>query len=95
MSNTIKRTLTESTINAYSVVTAENGEPSLSKLEPVTVHGKITKEKALKEIKKIYPEATALTITSILENEVMYEISIEDFIKNAKKIENTVKKEND
>lgn len=91
MKATLKRTLTESTINAYSVTIQENGKPAVSEIEPVTVYGKISEAQALKEMKKIYPDRKSLAISKITENEVQYEISVDEFVKHAKRIE----KEND
>ena len=52
---------------------------------PVTVNGTVDGEKALKEIRKIYG-ATA-NISALTEFNDVYEISVEDFMKYAKKVE--------
>lgn len=95
MKATIKRTLTESTINAYSVKIQENGEPAVTKLNPVTLFGKVSKVEAQKEMERVNPNSDSIMISSIEEKEVQYEITIEDFVKNAKRIENAEKKENE
>ena len=95
MKATIKHTLTESTINAYSVTIQENGEPAVTKLNPITLFGKISKEDAQKEVKKGNPNSDSVMVSSITEKEVSYEISVEDFVKYAKRIENVEKKENE
>lgn len=86
MRNAITRTMIESVIHAC-VVKVVDGTPVTETLEPVTVMGKITEDKAIKVVAKTYGKSNGLAIVKIEENEVKYEISVDDFMKHAKKIE--------
>lgn len=86
MRNSITRTMVESVIHSC-VVKVIDGQPVTENLEPVTVMGKITEEKALKAVTKAHGVKNGLAIVKIEESEVKYEISVEDFMKHAKKIE--------
>ena len=91
MRKTIVRTMATSTINAFSL-TVENGVPKVENLEPLTVMGKASEKEALKALKDKYGKNAPVTVASIDVEEDTYEISVEDFLKHAKKVD---KKETD
>jgi hypothetical protein len=83
MRKTIVRTITATTIKSANVV-FEKGKPVAKDNNPITVNGVIAEDKALKEVRKAYGETAQVTeITSV---DDVYEISVEDFIKYAKKV---------
>ena len=92
MRKTIVRTMSTSTINAFKL-TMENGQPKVENLEPMTVMGKATEKEALKILKSKYGKNAPVTISSIDVAEDTYEISVDDFIKYAKKVETEEKNE--
>lgn len=93
MRATITRKLVESTIKGFAITIQENGEPSVQKLEPVTVYGKIGKNEAVKELKRLNPDLDGITVSAITEEEVQFEITVEDFVKNAKRLDKKNEKE--
>ncbi len=84
MRKTIERTITATTIESANV-TFEKGKPVIKNNEPLTVNGNITEDKALKEVRKAYGEMAQVTSLAVIDDR--YEISVEDFIKYATKIE--------
>ena len=85
MRKTIVRTMATSTITAYTVE-MENGAPVAKALAPITIMGKAKEKDALKAVKEQYGKV-AVTIGEIKVEEATYEISVEDFMKYAKKVE--------
>lgn len=85
MRKTIVRTMATSTINAFKL-TIENGQPKVENLEPLTVMGKATEKEGVKALKEKYGKNAPVTIASIDITEDTYEISVEDFLKYAKKV---------
>lgn len=85
MRKTITRTMATSTIKAYTLG-MENGAPVAIALDPITVMGKAKEKDALKAIKEAYG-TNAVTIGEIKVEEATYEISVDDFMKHAKKVE--------
>lgn len=86
MRNTITRKLVESKIYGYSIE-LENGEPTVHKLEPIVVYGKVSKEKATTELKKAYGKDRAITVSKVEETEKQFEITVEDFVAHAKVVD--------
>lgn len=86
MRTTITREITESKINGF-MIEIQEGKPTVKEVESVTVYGKISKEKALKELKKVYGKDAPVSVSTIDETTNAYEISVADFVKNAKKVE--------
>lgn len=86
MRKVIQRTMITSTVNAFKLEVVD-GQPKTEQLEPLTVTGKVTEKVALKLLKNKYGKATAITVSSIEEKEDVYEISVEDFMKYAHKVE--------
>lgn len=80
----ITRAITSTTIQSANIAFKE-GAPELTVNEPITVSGVISEEKALKVARKTYGETAQ--VTSVTSIDDVYEISVEDFIKHAKKVE--------
>lgn len=85
MRKTIIRTMATSTINAFKL-TVKDGKPEIENLEPLTVMGKATDKEALKALKDKYGKNAPVQVASIDVQEDTYEISVEDFVKYAKKV---------
>ena len=83
MRATITREMVVSTINGYTIE-IEEGKPTVKEVQPVTVYGKVTKDKALKELKKVYGKDAPVSVSTVDEETKRYEISVADFIKYAK-----------
>lgn len=92
MRRSICRTMATSTINAYTVEIVD-GQPVAKALDPVVIAGKAKEKDALKAIKDAHG-VTAVTIGEIKIDEATYEISVEDFMKYAKKVEKTEEENN-
>ena len=88
MRKSIVRSLATSKIHAYKL-TVKDGAPEVVNLPIIPVTGKVTEKDALKAVTKEYGKDSAVTIGKIETEEEMYEISVEDFIKYAHKIEKT------
>lgn len=86
MRKTITRTMNTSTISAC-MLTVVDGNPTVETLEPITVMGKATEKDALKMLKEKYGKNNAITVTGIEVSEETYEISVDDFVKYATKIQ--------
>jgi hypothetical protein len=84
---TIIRTITATTIKSANMGFVK-GLPVVTENKDIVVNGTIEESKALKEIRKTYGEnAQIVEITAI---DAVYEITVEDFIKYATKVEPTV-----
>ena len=88
MRSTITRTMATSEIHAFRLVMKE-GKPEVETLPVLTLGGKVSVESAEKELRKIYGKTAAITVKEIKVKEDLYEISVEDFLKYAKKVEKT------
>lgn len=86
MRNTITRTMATSEIHACRL-TMVDGKPEVETLPVLTISGKATAKDAEKELRKVYGKTAPVTVTDIKVSEDTYEISVEDFMKYAKKIE--------
>jgi hypothetical protein len=84
MRKTITRTIT-ATIIYPLIFKMENGKPTPEGTNPITVNGVLSEEKALKEVRKIYGQNAF--VSSIKEVNDVYEISVDDFMKYATKVE--------
>lgn len=91
MRKTIVRTITATTIESAKI-TFEKGKPVCTVNAPIIVNGVIAEDKALKEVRKTYGETSQ--VTNIVSVDAVYEISVEDFIKYATKVEAEPKEEN-
>lgn len=85
MRTKITRTIATSEIHAHMLEMVEN-VPTVKELEPITVCGQVTNEKALKILQKQYGKNSAITISRIIEDCDTYEISIDEFLKHAIKV---------
>jgi hypothetical protein len=83
MRKSITRTITATTIES-AIVIFEKGVPVVKPNKSITVNGEITEEKALKEVRKAYGMNSQITALNKVDD--VYEISVEDFIKYAKKV---------
>jgi len=90
MRTTITRTITATTIKSANV-TFVKGVPTVTENLPLTINGIVAEDKALKEVRKVYG-ATA-QVTDTMEVNDVYEISVDDFIKYATKVEAPAVKE--
>lgn len=86
MRNTITRTMATSTIHAYRLI-MKDGKPEVESLAPLTIGGKATVKEAEKALRKEYGKEVPFTVSKIDVEESLYEISVEDFMKYAKKVE--------
>jgi hypothetical protein len=84
MRKTICRTITATTIESANV-TFEKGIPTVTPNDVIVVNGNIPEKKALKEVQKTY--GANAQITALTQANDIYEISVEDFIKYAKKVD--------
>lgn len=82
MRTTITRTLATSEVTGFKVRVTD-GTPSVETLPTITIAGKAKEKDALKALKKAYGDG--VTVGSIKIDESVYEISVDDFIKYAKK----------
>jgi hypothetical protein len=83
MRKTIVRTITATTIES-AIVTFEKGKPVVKANAPLTINGVVAEDKALKEVRKAY--GANAQVTEVKSVDDIYEISVEDFIKYAKKV---------
>lgn len=86
MRKTIVRTMATSTINAYMLKVVD-GVPTVENLEPLTVMGKANEKEIMKALKEKYGKDAPVSVASVEVQEDTYEISVEDFLKYAKKVE--------
>lgn len=86
MRNTITRTMATSEIKGFMMKVVE-GKPTVVELPVLTVTGKATEKDAIKELKKVHGKDANVTVGTIECHEDTYEISVEDFMKYAKKVE--------
>lgn len=88
MRNTITRQIVETTITGYAIEKVD-GKPVVNELEPVVVFGNVNSERQAKKIlTDKYGKEMAITVGEIKSDLVQYEISVEKFIENAKRITN-------
>lgn len=83
MRKTIARSITATTIKSVKI-TFEGGAVITTENEPLTVSGKVNTEKALKIARKAYGDNAQVTEVTTVDD--AYEISVDDFIKYAKKV---------
>lgn len=86
MRSTITRTLAVSEITAFKL-TMEDGTPKVENLPVIVVAGKASERDAMKVIRKQYGKDSNITVGKIETHEDLYEISVEDFMKYATKVE--------
>lgn len=90
MRKTIVRTMATSTITAYTVEMV-NGAPVAKALDPIVIMGKAKEKDALKAVKEKHG-TVAVTIGEIKVEEATYEISVDDFMKYATKVDDNTEK---
>ena len=84
MRTTITRKMVVNTICGYTVELDSEGNASAKALNKISLYGNITKEQAKKELVKVYGDNAM--VAKIETAEKVFEISVEDFIKNAKEV---------
>ena len=94
MRNTITRTMATSEIHAFRL-TMKDGKPEVENLPVLIIGGKATMKDAEKALRKEYGKNAPVTVSKIDVKEDVYEISVEDFMKYAKKVEKTENKTNE
>ena len=86
MRTTITRRIAQTTI--YPVkVTFENGEPKTEPIDTIIVHGEITPEQAKRIVNKKFGKDGNVVVAKMVSEEKQYEISVDDFVKYAKVVE--------
>lgn len=88
MRNTIIRTMATSEIHAFRLVMVD-GVPQVEELPVFTANGKLTHKDAERALRREYGKTAPITIKEVKVSENTYEISVEDFLKYAKKVEKT------
>ena len=83
---TIQRKLTTTTISGFRTELV-GGEPRVEPIPPVTVAGRLADKEVLRALRAVHGRDNSLTVGSVSYEEGRYEISIEDFLKYATKIE--------
>lgn len=86
MRNTITRTITTATIRT-AIIKVVDGQIKAVEHMPITTHGNIDMDTATKLVRKKYGKTTNVVVLEITHSDDEYEISVEDFIKYATKIE--------
>lgn len=76
----IRRTITNSVVQALKVTINENGDALTEKLAPVEFNEHLTLAKARTKLEKLYPDAT-IVVTAVDLVEIVYDMSQADFIK--------------
>lgn len=84
MRKTITRSITVSVIQSAKV-TLKNGQAEITDNPTLKVNGIISEEKALKLVRKTYGETSQIESIETIDD--VYEISVEEFMKYAKKVE--------
>ena len=85
MRNTITRTMATSSIHAYRL-TMKDDKPVVETLPVMVVNGKATQKDAERLLRSEYGKNAPITVKEIIVSEDVYEISVADFMKYAKKV---------
>ena len=83
MRTTITRRIAQTTIHPVKV-TFENGVPTTAPLEPIVAFGEITPEQAKRIVTKKHGKDGNVVVAKTETAEKQYEISVDDFVKYAK-----------
>lgn len=86
MRKNITRTLTRSTVSAYRL-TKIDGKPTIETLEPIQAWGKLSEKEADSLVAATYGKGCM--VDSIVTQDETYCISVEKFVENAVKVEQT------
>jgi len=87
---TIVRTITATTIKSVNVMFTA-GKLDSKENKDITVNGTVDQDQATKIVRKAYGQSAQ--VTELTEVNDVYEISVEDFMKNAKKVTAILTKE--
>lgn len=96
MRKNITRRLTETKIHAVEIV-MDGDNVNAKALEPIVVYGNISELEAKRELARVHGSTATIVLKKIESEEKNYQISVEDFVKNAKvvdKAEETESEEN-
>lgn len=74
------------TIASSQIVVGELQGTEVVAIGSITEEGKLDQEKALKIVRKAFPDRNVLVL-DVVSDEAQYKISIEDFIAHAEKVE--------
>jgi hypothetical protein len=85
--------VTSTIIKAGKIVVGESGIPEVAVLEPITVLGTISQEKAQKRVNKLH--GIGSTIFALETESKVYRMKVEDFIKIAELVTDDTEEEND
>ena len=86
MRKTITRTMSTSKIVGCKLKMVD-GKPTTETLEPITVMGRANERDAMKALREKYGKGAPVAVCEIEIVDSTYEISVEDFLKYAKKVE--------
>lgn len=87
MRNTITRTIRKNVVHGY-IIKDVDGVPTPTPITPVEMFGTVTKKSAEKLLKKEYGKDDHIIVGKIESTDVLYGISVDDFVKYAKPVEN-------
>lgn len=85
MKQTITRTITSTEID-YVTIEVVNGEPTVTKADPIKANGNLSMKQALKVVENSLPfkdENVTYKVTNLKYNTNTYEMSVNDFIENS------------
>lgn len=85
MKQTITRTITSTEIT-YAIIEVVDGEPTVTKADPIKANGNLNMKQALKVLENELDldENVTYKITNLKYNTNAYEMSVNDFIENSK-----------
>lgn len=83
MRSTITRTLVETKIHVAKIEFV-NDTPVATPIDPVIVYGTVNKERARKEVAKVYGKDASIVVAKIESEEKFFEIGVDEFVKHAK-----------
>lgn len=86
MRKNITRRLTETKIHAVEVV-MDGDNVSTKNLDPIVVYGNISDLEAKRELTRVHGNDKTIILKKIESEEKNYQISVEDFVKNAKVVD--------
>lgn len=82
----IRRKIPTSEIKAFELTMATDGQPVATEIPSFVVGGKLKEAEAMRVLRKLYGKQKLYRIVKITHDENMYEISVNDFLKYATKI---------
>ncbi len=92
MRNTITRTIRKNVVHGY-IIKDVDGVPTPTPIDPVEMFGTVTKKSAEKLLKKEFGKDEHVIVGKIESTDELYGMSIDDFVKYAKPVENETENE--